>query len=136
MDEILTAAATALAARAGGALAESGLKALDALRNAVRRAFDHHPAYQKALAGAETAPDDTQRIKALAKALSMAAAQDADLRAALDTLTPQILVRQTSQHAAIVAHAEASNGGVTVQNIFGAVGGNATVTGPGPAETR
>jgi hypothetical protein len=136
VDAILTAAATALATRVGGALADGGLKALDSLRKAVHQAFDRHPAYQKALASAEATPNDMQRIKALAKALSMAAAQDADLKTALETLTPQIVVHQTNQQATIAAHATATNGGVTVQNIFGSVGGNATVTGSSPGEVQ
>jgi hypothetical protein len=137
MDEILMTAATALAARAGGALADGGIKALDALRHAVGRAFSRHPAYEKALANAEAEPGNPDRVQALARALGMAAAQDPAFKSALETFAPTVNIQNTTHNTALIARAEASSGGVTVQNVFGTVHGDATVTNsPGADDQR
>jgi rhamnose utilization protein RhaD (predicted bifunctional aldolase and dehydrogenase) len=137
VDEILMTVATALATRAAGALADEGRKALDTFRQAVGRAFSRHPSYEKALANAEAKPGDAERVQALARALGMAAAQDPAFRSALDAFAPTVNIQNTHHDTAVIAQAEASHGGVTVQNVFGTVHGNATVIGsPGAEEHR
>lgn len=130
MDEILMTAATTLATRTAGALADGGLKAIDTLRHAVARAFSRHPAYEKALANAETNPSDAARVQALARALGMAAAQDPALRSALEAFAPTLHIHNSRHETTLTAKAEASHGGVTVQNVFGTVHGNAIVGNP------
>lgn len=132
MDEILMAAATALATKMANAAADGGFKAL---HQAVHRAFSRHPSYQKALENAEAEPGNDQRVQALARALSMASAQDPAFKTALYALAPEINIQHT-HHTTVSAHAEASNGGVTVQNVFGAVYGNASIANPAASDEQ
>jgi len=111
-DPIMISVASALATRAGEAIADSGKAAWAALVRLVRRRMGHDPASAAALATAMAAPENGNSIQALASALERIAADDAEFGARLRTLW-----RQSS--AGLSAH----DGGV-VNSVPGRIGGH------------
>lgn len=93
-QEMVTAIAVALAAKAAEGLTEGGRAAFEALARLVQRAFQGRASAQAALTDAETDPADETRIEELQRALAQTAAEDpafeTDLRGAWRELAPHL----------------------------------------------
>jgi hypothetical protein len=112
MDPMMTAVAAAVAGKLTESLTVSAKTALANLVKLVRKRFTTDATAQQALTAAEQAPDDTDRITALASQLQRLAAAD-----------PEFAARLRDGWSRTEAHLHASSGGV-INQVSGNVAGN------------
>ncbi|MBA8825142.1 hypothetical protein FHX42_002493 [Saccharopolyspora lacisalsi] len=110
-DPFLESIAAALAGQAAAGLGAAGLKALEKVRELVRRKSQDDPRTQAALEGAEDRPADHPKVEALAERLDQVTTADPDFDG-----------RLRSEGAAIHRELNATEGGVVNEN-------SGTVTG-------
>ena len=112
MDPIMQSIATALAGQAAAALGAGGKKAVERIRELVRRKSEHDPDTKAALEAADDRPADHPKVRALAERLDQLAADD-----------PDFGNRLRDEGTAVHRELSASSGGVVNQNT-GTVGGS------------
>ncbi|MBT8227007.1 MAG: hypothetical protein HKP61_21035 [Dactylosporangium sp.] len=112
-EDILTAVALAMAAKAVEGLTEGGRAAFAALTRLVRGRFQRRASAQAALADAETGPPDEARVQSLRDELAQAAAEDPEFDRELRRLWRDVSPRPT-----------ANTGGV-INTVAGSIAGNA-----------
>jgi hypothetical protein len=112
MDPMMTAVAAAVAGKLTESLTVSAKTALANLVKLVRKRFTTDATAQQALTAAEQAPDDTDRITALASQLQRLAAADPEFAKQLRTLWSEA-----------GTHLHAETGGV-VNEVSGNVAGH------------
>ncbi|MFY1650701.1 hypothetical protein ACN27J_07375 [Solwaraspora sp. WMMB762] len=103
-DPVLTAVATALATGVVAEVTAGGKAAFTALVRLVRRKATEQPATGTALAAAQRAPSDDQRIAQLSAALTAAALNDRVFAAELHRLWGEVRAART-----VDDHSRASN---------------------------
>lgn len=105
IDPFLDSLAAALAGQAAAALGSAGTKALDKVRELVRRKAQQDPETQRALEAAEAPSASQTQVKALAERLDHAVEQD-----------PEFAEQLRTEGAAVHNDITASNGGVVMHN--------------------
>ncbi|WP_203862727.1 hypothetical protein [Plantactinospora mayteni] len=114
-EDILTAVALTLAAKAVEGLTEGGKAAFAALARLVKRRFQGHGSSQAALAEAEADPADDTRIQSLREELAQATAEDPTFGHELQRLWRDLVPHLVAGTDGIVNHFSGSVGGNVVQ---------------------
>jgi hypothetical protein len=115
MDPTMTAVAVAVAGKLTETLTTGAKTALGKLVNLVRHKVASDDAAQHALTEAQMAPDDADRVTALAKQLERLAAEDPNFAERLRDLWPQASAQLNAQTGGVVNEVSGSVSGHVVQ---------------------